>query len=275
MEINDSAVMSRVRSSDGTDIAFWTSGRGRPLIVVHGGAADHTRWRPLLPYLEPHVTVHAIERRGRGASGDGAEYSLEREYEDVAAVVEAVSTAAGSLVDVYGHSHGGIVAFGAAAMTSRIRKLVLYEGWPVPDPSVYGLPPEVEEQLDALLAAGDRDGVVETLFRSLVQMSDDDLAALRAAPSWAGRVAAAHTVIREIRGETGARLDPEVAARITGPVLLLVGAASTDPAWNHAETVAAELPEARVEVIDGQQHVADILEPADFAGRLLRFLRGA
>jgi pimeloyl-ACP methyl ester carboxylesterase len=193
----------------------------------------------------------------------------------VAAVVEAVATASGTAVDVYGHSHGGIVAFGATALTSQVGKLVLYEGWPVPDPSVYALPPDVEERMDALLAAGDRDGVVETLFRSLETMSDDEMAALRAAPSWAGRVAAAHTVTREVRGETGAHLDPDVAAKIRVPVLLLTGAASTDPARPQAETVAAALPDARVEVIEGQKHVADILEPEKFAARLLRFLGGA
>jgi pimeloyl-ACP methyl ester carboxylesterase len=275
MKTTDTAVMTRAASSDGTDIAFWTSGRGEPLVLVHGTPADHTRWRPLLPHLEPHVTVHAIDRRGRGGSGDGPEYALEREYEDVAVVVEAVATAAGTAVDVYGHSHGGIVAFGATALTSRVRKLVLYEGWPVPDPSVYALPPGVEERMDALLATGDRDGVVETLFRSLEAMSDEDMAALQAAPSWAGRVAAAHTVTREIRGETGAHLDPDVAARIKVPVLLLIGAMSNDPAKPQAEAVATTLPDARVEVIEGQQHVADILQPGAFAARLLRFLRGS
>jgi pimeloyl-ACP methyl ester carboxylesterase len=103
-------------------------------VLVHGASADHTRWRPLLPYLEPYVTVHALDRRGRGASGDAPEYRLEREYQDVAAVVDTVAPAAGQPVSVYGHSHGGIVAFGAAAMTTNVRRLVLYEGWPVPDP---------------------------------------------------------------------------------------------------------------------------------------------
>jgi pimeloyl-ACP methyl ester carboxylesterase len=88
----------------------------------------------LLPYLEPYLTVHALDRRGRGATGDAPEYRLEREYQDVAAVVDTVAAAAGQPVSVYGHSHGGIVAFGAAAMTTNVRKLVLYEGWPVPDP---------------------------------------------------------------------------------------------------------------------------------------------
>lgn len=66
----------------------WTSGGGSPIVLVHGEPADHNRWRPLLPYLEPHVTVHALDWRGRGASGDAREYRLEREYEDVAAVTE-------------------------------------------------------------------------------------------------------------------------------------------------------------------------------------------
>ena len=78
---------------------------------------------------------------------------------------------------------------------------------------------------------------------------------------------------REIRAETGARLDPSEAARITVPVLLLTGEDSPDPAKPHAETVAAVLPDARVQVIPGQ-HVADILEPGRFVERLLRFLHG-
>jgi pimeloyl-ACP methyl ester carboxylesterase len=94
--------MTRTVSRDGTEIAWWTSGHGPPLVLVHGTPADHTRWRPLLPYFEPQVTVHAMDRRGRGASGDGPEYDLAREYEDVAAVVDAVAEASGAPVDLYG-----------------------------------------------------------------------------------------------------------------------------------------------------------------------------
>jgi hypothetical protein len=81
----------------------------------------------------------------------------------------------------------GEVAFGVATLTSNLRKLVLYEGWPVPDPTVYALSPGVEKRMDALLEKGDRDGVVETLFRSYDLMSDEDWKAFRAAPSWARR----------------------------------------------------------------------------------------
>ena len=103
-------IMSSVASRDGTEIAYWTSGSGPPIVLVHGSPADHARWHPLIPYLEHHVTVHAIDRRGRGASGDAPEYCLEWEYEDVAAVVDAIAATTGETVDVYGHSHGGIVA---------------------------------------------------------------------------------------------------------------------------------------------------------------------
>ena len=81
------ATVTRVASRDGTEIGWWTSGEGPPLVLVHGAVADHTRWRPLLPYLEAHATVHAMDRRGRGASGDAPVYDLAREFEDVAAVV--------------------------------------------------------------------------------------------------------------------------------------------------------------------------------------------
>ena len=103
-------------------------------------------------------------------------------------------------------------------------------------------------------------------------MSDEDLAALKRAPSWPGRVAAAHTVTREILGETGARLDAEQAAKISVPVLLLMGEESTDPARGEVGAVAAALPDARLLVLAGQQHIADILDPENFAKHLLEFL---
>ncbi|MGH3361378.1 MAG: alpha/beta fold hydrolase [Nocardioides sp.] len=266
------AVRNSVGSRDGTEIAYWTSGNGPPLVLVHGAPADHTRWRPLLPFLEQHITVHAIDRRGRGASGDSREYRLAREYEDVAAVVDAVAEAGGQRVDVYGHSHRGFVAFGGAVLTANVRRLVLYEGWPVPDPSIYAIPADVMKQMDRLLAEGDRDGVVEALFRSVEDVSDEDLAALRSAPSWAGRVAAAHPLPREISGETQARLEPEHAAKIKVPVLLVTGGESADPAKAEVGAVAAGLPDARQLVLPGQQHIADILDPETFATHLLQLL---
>jgi pimeloyl-ACP methyl ester carboxylesterase len=267
------ATMTCVVSRDGTQIAYWTSGLGPPLVVVHGTTADHTRWRPLLPYLEPHATVHAMDRRGRGASGDAPDYSVVREFEDVAAAINAVAEAAGSPVDVLGHSFGGLCAFGAATLTANIRRLVLYEGWPSPNPEQLALAPGVRQRLDTLLAAGDREGVLETFFRAVVRMPEQEFAVYRALPAWQARLAAAHTITRESRAEQAAPFDPEQAATITAPVLLLVGGDSPEFLTAGVDTVASALPDARIVVLEGQQHIAIDLVPTVFAHHVLAFLR--
>jgi pimeloyl-ACP methyl ester carboxylesterase len=268
------ATMTRVVSRDGTGIGDWTSGEGPPLVLVHGAAADHTRWRPLLPYLEPHATVHALDRRGRGASGDAPAYELARELEDVAAVVDAVAEASGCTVDVYGHSFGGLCAFGGATLTANIGRLVLYEGWPPAGPDVRELPTGVGQRLDALLAEGNRDAVVETVLREVALLPEAEITALRAQPAWRARVAAAHTIVREIRAIPELPFDPGQAARITAPTLLLTGSHSRDPFAADTGTVAAALADARVVVLEGQHHVADILAPQMVGDQLVAFLRG-
>ena len=107
--------------------------------------------------FERYFTVRAMDRRGRGASGDAATYDGVREFEDVAAVVDAVAETSGTAVDVLGHSFGGFCAFGAATLTSNIRKLVLYEGWPAPKPQALAIPPGLQERMDALVAEGERE----------------------------------------------------------------------------------------------------------------------
>lgn len=261
---------SRVVSRDGTEIAVFSSGAGPPLVLVHGGLGDHTRWAALRPHLEPHVTVHAMDRRGRGASGDGPDYRPEREFEDVAAVVASVADTAASDVAVYGHSYGGLCAFGAATLTSDIGRLVLYEGWPPIDPAAWAAPPGSLERLEEQLAAGHRDQVLDTFLREFVRMSDQEIDAYRREPSWQGRVAAAHTIIREERAFQQLAFDPEEAARIVVPTLLMIGEQQTLD-WQ-AATVAAALPNARTSVLAGQAHTADIVAPGLVAEQLLTFL---
>ncbi len=264
---------TRVVSRDGTEIAYWTSGEGPPLLLVHGTAGVHDRFAPLLGYLEPHATVHVMDRRGRGASGDAPDYDLTRELEDVAAVVNAIAEASGSAVDVYGHSFGGNCAFGAALLTGAIRRLVLYEGWPAVKPELLDFPPEVEDRLDALVAAGDRESALETFMREVVQVPEDEIAAVRGQPTWPARVASAHTITRELRAFFEHTFDPEEAAKITVPVLVMTGADSPDEIRDDPESVAAALPDARIVVLEGQQHLADVLAPDVFAEHVLAFLR--
>jgi pimeloyl-ACP methyl ester carboxylesterase len=154
-----------VTAPDGTEIACFTSGDGPPLVLVHGTTADHARWATILGLLEPHATVHAIDRRGRGASTDGPAYAIERENEDIAAVVDHVAAVSGQKVDVPGHSYGGVVAYGAAQLTDNVRALVLYEGWPAADPSGMHAPAHVAEWMEQLLAAGHPEAALELFLR--------------------------------------------------------------------------------------------------------------
>jgi pimeloyl-ACP methyl ester carboxylesterase len=271
----DETTMTRVRSRDGTEIAYRVTGEGPPLVLVHGTTADHTRWRPLLPYLEPHATVHAVDRRGRGASGDGEAYDVAREFEDVAAVVDAVAERSGAPVALLGHSYGGLCALGAAGLTANLRALVLYE------PALAGagddLPPGVVERIEARLASGDPEGALELMMREVVRMPDAEVALIRAQPSWAGRVAAAHTIPRELRTVAGDVFAAVRLQAIAAPALLIAGGDSPAYFRRDIDAVAGALADARIAVIDGQQHVADVLDPQTFAEHVLGFLasRGA
>lgn len=142
--------MQTVASRDGTRIAFWQSGGGPPLLLVHGATADHTTtWRFVLQEFERRFTVYAMDRRGRGGSGDSAEYNLRREAEDIVAVIDSI----GEPVNMLGHSYGGLCAIEAALLTTNLRRLILYEG--VPLRGTDGYKPGVIDRLEAMLRGGD------------------------------------------------------------------------------------------------------------------------
>ncbi|TMG00876.1 MAG: alpha/beta hydrolase, partial [Chloroflexi bacterium] len=112
--------MEAVKSRDGTPIAYERAGSGPPLVLVHGSTSDHdTAYRYVIPMLERYFTVRALDRRGRGDSGDGLDYSLERELDDVMAVIES----AGEPVNLFGHGFGALVALEASLRTANVRKL--------------------------------------------------------------------------------------------------------------------------------------------------------
>ena len=263
-----------VAAPDGTKIADFVSGAGQPLVLVHGTSSDHTTWRLVGPLLEPHFAVHAVDRRGRGGSGDGPDYCLALEFADLAAVIDATAEATGRPVDVLAHSYGGNVAFGAAALTTNIRRLVLYEGWPPPDVADRTTPPGTMRRLESLLAQGRPEVMLETFYREVVLMSADEISTLKAGPTWPARVAAAHTVPREIRAFGEQAFDPGRAAELAMPVLLLVGSDSPDEIRADPERVAEALPDARIGVLDGQRHAAQLTAPQTFAEQVASFLAG-
>ncbi len=259
-----------VNSEDGTPIAYWRSGEGPPLVLVHGTAADHSRWRPVLPAFEQRFTVCAVDRRGRGGSSDSDDYAIEREFEDIAAVVDSL----GEPANVLGHSHGALCALGAALLTRNVRKLVLYEP-PVNVATDEGnLPPGVIDRLEVLLEAGDRDGVVTTLVREVVGVPPEVEEHMRSQPAWQARLSAAHTIPRELRASEAYRFDPERFGDLRVPALLLKGSESP-PTFEEGEKAVAEaLPNSRIVVMAGQGHVAMDTGTDLFTTEVLRFLEG-
>lgn len=235
-------------------------------MLVHGTSADHSRWKPILPAFEEHFSVYALDRRGRGGSGDSEDYSIEREFEDVAAVVDSI----GEPVNLLGHSMGAVCSLEAALLTSNVRKLVLYEpGMNVSGEQVY--PPGFIDRLDNLLEAGDRDGVIEALMREVVGMPVEEVEHLRSLPAWHERVKAAHTVPRELRTDEYYEFVPERFKDLGVPMVLEGGDSS---AFFKAADAAVDqaLPDCRIVVMAGQGHAAMDTASELFATEVIHFL---
>lgn len=259
--------MDTVTSTDQTPIAYRSSGQGPPVVAVHGTTADHTTWRLVGPLLEPRLRLHAMDRRGRGASGDGSAYALQREFEDVAAVVRACADAAGGPVDLLGHSFGGLCALGGARLaTDAVRRIVLYE------PPLGAQTSDLVPRLAALVDAGRNEEALLVFFRESVMMPEPELAAMRASPVWPARVAAAATVPRELAAIDAFAPGAEWFAAVTAPTLLLLGGASPQREADTTERLRGLLPDSRVEILAGQQHVATLTAPDLVARAVLRFI---
>ncbi|HET9638921.1 MAG TPA: alpha/beta hydrolase [Allosphingosinicella sp.] len=257
----------KVVSEDGTPIAFWRSGEGPPLVLIHGAAADHSRWAPVLPSLEEHFSVLAIDRRGRGQSGDADGYAIEREYEDVAAVAER----AGDEVNLLGHSYGGICALESALLTDRVRKLVLYE----PPMGFLASPPEVVDRLQTLLDEGNRDELVAFFMHEVAGLPSDQVELLRSLPAWEARLAVAHTIPREERASREYVFDADRFRDLDVPTLFLQGGDSPAPFNAAGEAVRAALADCRVVVMPGQRHAAMDTGTELFTAEVLSFLEAA
>lgn len=261
--------MDTVTSADGTPIAFARTGNGPPLVLVPGGGAnDHTRWDAggVRPAFSERCTVYAIDGRGLGESGDTDEYELEREFEDVAAVVESIDEPAVML----GHSSGALVALEAALRTDNLRKLILYE----PPLQVGDHDIDVEEEvaeMEALLDEGQHEQVLILFLREVADIPPDEIDALREAPNWQRRVEGAYTIPRAIEGVSEYEFDPTRFAGLTTPTLLLEG--SESPTFLHTamEVLGETLPNSRIVTFEGHGHVAMLTATEQFIDEVFTF----
>jgi pimeloyl-ACP methyl ester carboxylesterase len=259
--------METITSADGTTIGYEATGSGPPLLLVHGTTADHTRWAGILPQLQQHFTVHAMDRRGRGASTDDPEgYDILREAGDVAAVVDAI----GQPVDVVGHSYGAVCSLEAAVLTDSIRRLVLYEP-PLPT-GVPMYPPGLPDRMQALIDDGELEGALELFFREVVRMPDHELVEYRELPVWKQRIQLAPTIPREMAIDRSYSFDPKKFAYLGVSVLLMLGGDSPPIFPAAIEAADAALPDSRVVVLPGQQHIAMDTNPELFLSEVRDFL---
>lgn len=253
-------------STDGTRIAYWREGQGPPLLLVHGGASDHMAWYFVAPLLARDFEVFTYDRRGRGESGDTLPYGVEREVEDVVAMLNAI----GQPAHLVGHSAGGILALLAAEHVSNLLSLTLYEPAFVVEGTRERPSYEVLGKMKSLLSEGNRDELIRMVMRETLGLPESEIDAMSAGPGWEHLLAVAHAVPYdwELWME---RMDGERAGTVRTRALLLMG--SESPAWLQAGTkaVAAALPCARLQVLAGQEHLATMTAPELFAEAVASF----
>jgi hypothetical protein len=265
--------MAQVRSEDGTTIAYDRQGDGPAVILATGGLDDGSENAPLAAELADRFTVFNYARRGRGDSGDTQPYALEREIEDIAALVAE----AGGTAHLYGVSTGGALVLEAVASgLSGVDRLAVYEvPYNVTDDDWPARWRAYVDQVGAAVSEGRRGDALE-LFLRLTGSGADDVAGMRQAPFWPAMESLAHTLPYDAACLGGGRPPADRLGRITRPVLVATGELARRPdapAWARALDPAADaiverLPHAERLVLPEQGHVVD---PSAMAVELRRF----
>lgn len=255
----------RLRSRQGFDLVAEVSGEGPPLLLVHGTAGDHSRWDGLVGEMARRFRVFALDRRGRGASGDAPAYHLADEVEDIAAVAREL----GSDLAVLAHSYGAVCTLEALAGGADVARAVLYE------PPLYATPAPANWLAKArgMLAAGDAEGALRSFLAERVRTPPAELELLRSEPAWPSRVAAAPTIPREVEALGSHSFDYGRLAGIRAPVLVLRGS-RTPWAGEITRRLVSGLPAGREAVLEGQGHAAMDTAPEAFLATVVPFLLG-
>lgn len=263
--------MESVISKDGTSIAFDRYGDGPALILVGGATVTRGYQTALATVLGEHFTVYSYDRRGRGDSGDTLPYAVEREIEDLEAMIDA----AGGSAFVFGQSSGAVLSLRAAAAGLAIPKLAVYEPPFIVDDSRSPVPTDYVEHLDGLVAADRREDALVYFMTAAVGIPEEYVAQMRQDPMFLSSTNVAHTIAYDgrIMGETkfGKPLADKPWCSINVPTLVLDGSESPD--WKHAgsQALMSKLPNATYRSLAGQDHgpADDVLAPV-----LVTFLAG-
>lgn len=258
--------MGKVISADGTSIAFDRQGDGPPVILLYGGPADRSVNTQLASLLAPHLTVITYDRRGRGESGDIAPHSVEREFEDLAAVIAE----AGGAAALYGSSGAGSIALEAAARGLPVTKVVAWEPPYIVGDSRPPVPADWGSQVAELIAAGRPGDAIEFWLVEVVLVPREYVTPMRETPFWQGMEAVAHGLVYDAKILGDFTLPATRLASITAPALLLDGGTAALPWLGTGVRAAVDaMQNARYESLEGQQH--DIA-PEAIAPALVKFL---
>ena len=250
--------MQWVTSKDETAIAFDRSGKGAPVILISGASCDRGVHSELAKLLATDFMVFNYDRRGRGDSGDTHPYSIEREVEDLAALVDA----AGGAAAVFGNSSGAILALHAASAGVAITKLALWEPPFMVDPDAPRRHREYVSELTQLLDE-DRRGDAMALFMKSIGLPEEMIAGMRHAPMWSDMEALAPTLIYDAIIMGDSTLPTRLVNLITAPTLVLDGSETGLWAANSSKALTAALPNPRHRTLAGQDHAVawDVLAP--------------
>ncbi len=249
--------MQLVTSKDGSRIAYDRFGSG-PAVIVVGGALGYRKFKKmeeLAKLLAERCTVINYDRRGRGDSTEVKPFALEREIEDIQALIEV----AGGSASLWGWSSGGALALRAAAAGVGVERLSVYEVPFMVPPKAKRPTPNYGERLDELVAAGDRSGAVKHFMRNAMGIPAPFVALMRLMPMWSGLKATAHTLPYDwaaLGRHTmyGAPLNAAEWASVTAPTLVAYGAKSPAVLQQGSRALADVLPNAQLRELKGVSH---------------------
>jgi pimeloyl-ACP methyl ester carboxylesterase len=257
-----------VESPDGTRLGCEVVGDGPALLIVHGSVADRTRWAPVRDALAGSFRLFLMDRRGRGLSAAEADgdYGIEREVDDLAAVVGAI----GEPVRILGHSYGGTLALEAAARGGVERLLVYEPAFGTDAGPVFPL--AALATVDAAVAEGDADAALVAFFTQVLLLDPGVVALMREMPAWRARADSAHTVPREARAANAYR-PRDALAGIGAPVRFLLGTETAPPLQRAARAAHAAVPGSDLRELPGHGHAAMDADPALFAAEVVAWMR--
>jgi len=251
-----------VSSKDGVEISLQKAGSGPALLLIHGALLNGSlSWGAVLGKLGERFTVYAMDRRGRAPSGDAKEYSISKEADDIAAVVDAI----GGPVVVLAHSYGALATLEALNRLKTISHLMLYE----PPVALRPVESDAVANMERALAAKDYAELVTAFLRDQIRVPPDNIARMKSSPIWPIVLDIAPTLPRESRTVNTHGLSHERLANWKAPTTVLLGSVTAGMLKDAAFFVRDTIPGCRMVVLEGQGHGAMLDAPDFFAAKIL------